>query len=188
MDNQLMILVTGAPATGKTNLSKDLSKRFNIPVLNKDELKELLFDNLGIKDKEWAVQLGVTSFELTYFFIEKLLQTGQSFIVEGNFDNRYSTESFLKIKSKYNYRTLQIYCHTQPEVLYERYQIRDASGDRHPGHTPLDSNFDAYKKFLEKEVFRLNLPESINVEIDTTNFDAVDFDKIYDEVENNLNP
>ena len=89
MSENLMIIITGAPGTGKTTLSKNLAKKFNLSVINKDEIKELLFDNLGIKDMEWALQLGVTSFYLTFFFVEKLLLTGKPFIVEGNFDNKY---------------------------------------------------------------------------------------------------
>jgi predicted kinase len=38
-----MIIVTGAPGAGKTTLSKNLAGKFNLPVINKDEIKELLF-------------------------------------------------------------------------------------------------------------------------------------------------
>lgn len=36
MSNQLLILVTGAPATGRTTLGKSLAKKFNLPIINKD--------------------------------------------------------------------------------------------------------------------------------------------------------
>jgi deoxyadenosine/deoxycytidine kinase len=125
----LMVIVTGTSATGKTTLSKDLSNKFKLPVINKDELKELLFDFLGTKVEEWALRLGSSSFELTYLFAEKLCQTGNAFIIEGNFENKYAAKTFNAIKSKYNYRILQIYCHTQVEVLYDRYMERDNSGE-----------------------------------------------------------
>jgi dephospho-CoA kinase len=75
--DNLMIIITGASATGKTALSKVLANKLKLPVINKDGIKELLFDNMGTKDEEWAMRLGVTSFELTYLFTEKLCQTGK---------------------------------------------------------------------------------------------------------------
>jgi adenylate kinase family enzyme len=104
VEENLMILVTGASAAGKTTLSKNLANKFELPIINKDEIKELLFDNLGTKDEEWAMKLGVASFELLYLFVEKLCQTGKTFIVEGNFENKYATKIFSDIKSRYNYK------------------------------------------------------------------------------------
>lgn len=182
-----MILVTGAPATGKTTLSKNLAEKLGLPIINKDEIKELLFDTLGIKDKEWALKLGASSFELTFFFIEKLLQTGKSFVVEANFNNVNSKEPLLSLSSKYNYDILQLYCHTEFEVLYNRYKERDASGNRHPGHSPLTISFEDYMKIMNNKTFKLYFDKSIDIDVDTTDFNIVDFHQIYDAVGENLN-
>lgn len=186
MSENLMIIVTGAPGTGKTTLSRNLAKKFNLPVISKDEIKELLFDNIGIKDMEWALKLGATSFKLLYLFAEKLLLTGKPFIVEGNFDNEYSTKYFLDIKSRCNYRTLQIICYTDEEVLYERYKIRDASGDRHPGHIRLTCGFEEYKRNMNNKIFKLDIEGCTCIEIDTTKFEAINLPYIYREVEKTL--
>lgn len=183
MGENLMIIVSGASATGKTTLSKDLSRKFDLPVINKDEIKELLFDNIGIKDTEWALKLGAASFELTFFFVEKMLQAGKPFIVEGNFDNKYSTKSFMDIKSRVNYQALQLYCHAEEETLYERYIIRDNSGNRHPGHIRLVRSFEDYKRIMKDKVFKLDIEDSIDIDIDTTKFEKVDMEKIYKQVE-----
>lgn len=182
-----MIIITGAPSTGKTTLSKKLSYKFNISVLNKDEIKELLFDNVGIKDKDWAMKLGSTSFELTFFFMEKLLQTGKPFIVEGNFDDRYSKESFLDLRRRYHCRILQLYCYAKDEILYKRYINRDNSGSRHPGHIKLKLGFEEYKTAINSKKFKLNIDSSTNIDIDTTDFKNISFHKIYDEVKRNIN-
>ncbi|GAA0121872.1 MAG: hypothetical protein KID00_04625 [Clostridium argentinense] len=42
MSEKLIVIVIGAPATGKTALSRNLAERFNFPVINKDETKELV--------------------------------------------------------------------------------------------------------------------------------------------------
>ena len=130
-------------------------ERFNLPVINKDEIKELLFDSIGVNDKEWALKLGMTSFQLTFFFLEKLLQTGKPFIVEGNFDNRYSTKSFLDIELRFHHQTIQLFCHAQDEILYERYISRDKSGNRHSGHIRLTTGFEEYQKGINSKTFKL---------------------------------
>lgn len=182
-----MIIITGTSATGKTVLSKNISNKLKLPIINKDEIKEFLFDNLGIKDEEWAVKLGMTSFELTYLFVEKLCQTGNTFIAEGNFENKYATKIFSHIKSKYNYRVLQIYCHAKVEVLYERYIKRDNSGERHPGHIIQISGLDGFKSRVSNKNFKLDIDDSINIDIDTTRFEDIKLQQIYNEIINNIN-
>jgi predicted kinase len=187
MSKQLMIIITGAPGTGKTTLSKSLAEKLNIPVINKDEIKELLFDNLGIKDNEWQLKLGITSFNLLYFFVEKLIQAGKPFIVEGNFDNTYSTAYFNDIRSKHNFQLVQIYCHTEYRVLYDRFVARDKSGTRHPGHIRLGwaAEFEDFQKHISERKFvplDINQNGDVLIDIDTTSFEDVNFKKIYEEI------
>lgn len=40
------ILVTGMPAAGKSTMAEVLSERLKLPVISKDTIKELLFDNV----------------------------------------------------------------------------------------------------------------------------------------------
>lgn len=37
---------------------------------------------------------------------------------------------------------MQLYCHAQCETLYERYEQRDNSGERHPWHIVLEGGFE----------------------------------------------
>lgn len=187
MGQSLMIIVTGTSATGKTVLSKNIANKFKLPIINKDEIKELLFDNLGIKDEEWAVKLGMTSFKLTYLFVEKLCETGNTFIAEGNFENKYATKIFSYIKSKYNYKVLQIYCYAKVEVLYDRYIKRDNSGERHPGHIIQINGLEGFKNRVTNKNFRLDVDDSINIDIDTTKFEDIKLQQIYDEIIKNIN-
>jgi predicted kinase len=186
MSERLMIIVSGAPATGKTTLSKNIAKKFDLPLVNKDELKELLFDNLGLKDTDWAVKLGIASFELLFLLADKLAQTGKPFIVEGNFDNRFSTKSFIDMKTKHNYSVLHLHCHAEEKILYERYVSRDNSGDRHPGHIRLEGGFEDFKNTIIDRPFKLLIEDSETIEIDTTRFNEVDLDKISNQVKSHI--
>jgi deoxyadenosine/deoxycytidine kinase len=183
----LIIVVTGTSATGKTILSKKLANKFNLPLINKDEIKELLFDYLGTKDEEWAVRLGVTSFELSYLLVEKLCQTGKAFIVEGNFEDKFATKVFSDLKMKYNYKILQLYCHAPEEILYKRYIERDNSGKRHPGHIIQISGLDEFKKRVTNKNFKLKIDDCINIDVDTTEFEDIRLQEIYDVIIENIN-
>ena len=183
----LMIIITGPSAAGKTILSKNLANKFNLPLINKDEIKELLFDSLGTKDEEWAAALGVTSFELLYLFTEKLCQTGKAFIVEGNFQDKFAAKIFSGLKERYNYKILQLYCHASDEVLYKRYIHRDNSGERHPGHIIQISGLEEFKKRVTSKNFKLTIDDCITIDVDTTSFEDIRLEEIYENILENIN-
>jgi adenylate kinase family enzyme len=56
-----VVLVTGTPGAGKTTVSRALSKALTLPLLSKDAIKESLFDVLGVRDREWSLQLGAAA-------------------------------------------------------------------------------------------------------------------------------
>ena len=56
-----VVLVTGIPGAGTTTVSRALSKALMLPLLSKDAIKESLFDELGVKDREWSLQLGAAA-------------------------------------------------------------------------------------------------------------------------------
>ena len=47
MTKSLLIIINGAPCTGKTTLGRKLAKQLCLPFLSKDGIKEVLFDTLG---------------------------------------------------------------------------------------------------------------------------------------------
>jgi 2-phosphoglycerate kinase len=47
MKNPALILVSGAPGTGKTTVANALATRLQIPTVSKDAIKESLFESLG---------------------------------------------------------------------------------------------------------------------------------------------
>ncbi len=49
-----LIVVAGAPATGKTVIARRVAKALQLPLVCKDDLKELLFDDLGWSDQAWS--------------------------------------------------------------------------------------------------------------------------------------
>ena len=90
-----IVIVTGRPASGKSTLAKWLGERLRLPVISKDEVKEILFDTLGWSDREWSKELGRTSVELMFHFAEKLLETRQSLILDNAFHSGLASQRFM---------------------------------------------------------------------------------------------
>jgi len=178
MSKTLLIIISGPPCTGKTTLGKKIAKEFRLPFISKDDIKESLFDDLGWNDRETSKKYGVASYSFLYYYIGSLLSAGVSFIAESNFKPEYENERFLNLKKKYDFETFQIMCHTNGEILFERFKIRSESGERHPGHVD-HLNYDEFKDTLLKGGH-----ESLDIggkvfDIDTTDFNTVDYDKLF---------
>lgn len=75
MQSQRLIIISGMPGSGKTTLAKSISAELSLPLIEKDSIKELLFDSLGWNDREWSKKLGKVSYELMDYFIEQQLRT-----------------------------------------------------------------------------------------------------------------
>jgi cytidylate kinase len=51
------VVLSGLPASGKTTLGRRLAHALGLPLLDKDEILEALFDDLGVGDAEWRNRL-----------------------------------------------------------------------------------------------------------------------------------
>ncbi len=186
MSKTLLILISGPSCTGKTMLGKRIAREFRLPLFSRDDIKESLFDSLGIKDREWSKKLGITSYKILYQLIESLLEAGQTIIIESNFKPKFDDERFLDLKKKYNFKPLQIMCKTDGEILFKRFKKRSESGKRHPGHVD-DQNYDEFKEVLLKgEDLALNIGGKV-FNIDTTDFESIDYDSIFSVIKSATN-
>ena len=88
------ILVTGIPAARKSTMAKVMSEKLKLPVISKDTIKELLFDNVGFQSRAEKVKLGIASMEIMYYVAGQLMKAGQAFILENNFE--YSSEQGIR--------------------------------------------------------------------------------------------
>ena len=155
-----------------------ISKKMNLPIISKDSIKESLFDSLGVKDREWSKRLGVASYKIMYKLLESFLEAEQPVILENNFNPNFDSKKFFDLRTKYNFDILQIICKTDGEILFERFKRHSESGERHPGHID-DQNYDEFQKTLLKEECQpLNIESEI-FEVDTTDFERIDYDSIY---------
>lgn len=170
----VVIIVAGPPATGKTTLSRWLASELMLPLLNRDSIKEILFDTLGSRDRAWSQQLGAASYQLLYYSFQMLLQTGCACIVESNFQHPFDTVHMLRIQQTRLFTPLQIQCRTHPTVLHARFRQRSSSGERHPGH----GDDVAAKTLDDVQMQGWSDPLALDgpiIDLDTTDFSAIDY-------------
>ncbi len=118
-------------------MAEVMSERLKLPVISKDTIKELLFDNVGFQSRAEKVNLGIASMEIMYYVAGQLMKAGQSFILENNFE--YSSEYGIKnLMEKYQYSALTITLTGDYNVIYRRFLERQSSPDRHRGHVVND--------------------------------------------------
>lgn len=191
------ILMAGMPASGKSTMAKAIAEKWKLPVISKDSIKEILFDNIGFQSRTEKVSLGIASMEIMYYVAEQLMKAGQPFILENNFE---SSEHGIKILlEKYQYPALTITLTGDYKEIYRRFQERDISPDRHRGHVVNDCfpekkehspeeikaaaiPYEAFVRRMEQRGFDDFFAGDRQIKVDTTDFSRVDMEEIFSQV------
>ena len=61
-----LIVVSGAPGTGKSTIARALGADLRFPVLSLDPVKEALADVLGLGDEAWSNRVGDAAAEVVF--------------------------------------------------------------------------------------------------------------------------
>ena len=181
-----LIIVTGRPAAGKSTLANWLSKELNLPIVSKDRIREILFDQLGWEDREWAQQLGRASIELMFYFAQTQLASGHSIVMDNAFSPEVTTPQVLALKSLTNAEVFQIICDADSKVLFQRFMKRAESGKRHPGHGDFAVQ-EQLQQYLDKEIPVTMDVGGKQIEINTTDFATVDYAAVLTVVKDYMN-
>ena len=76
MTTSVLIVICGAPATGKTTLARRLATDLRLPLLEKDTVKESLAGVLAPADREASKRIGASSIRLVDDLAYPMLTTG----------------------------------------------------------------------------------------------------------------
>jgi predicted kinase len=123
-----VVLVSGAPASGKTTLARPLAAELGFALLGKDRIKETLHDALGAPEADlaWSRRLGGAAMELLW----ALAADAPAVVLEANF-RPHSEYERAKIAALGG-RLVEVYCSCPAEVAADRYARR--AGASHPVH------------------------------------------------------
>lgn len=181
MKKPFLIIVSGPPSSGKTTLATSIAKKFGLPLITKDSLKEILFDTIGWKDRGWSKKIGTASFAIMHYFLDSVMTTGQSIIIEGNFKTEFEAQHITPRLKQYNYQAIQVMCQCDGEILFERFKERSESKNRHPGHCDT-GNYDELKdSLLVGKYSPLDIDSKIII-FDSTDLKNLDYNSVFDQI------
>ena len=194
-----LIILAGMPASGKTTFANKLSAALQYPVLEKDAIKEELFDVIGFQNYTQKRLMDTAATAVLLRCADSLLQSGQSLIVVNNFrkDAEPAVEQLLE---KHRCRCVFVCFGGDGDAFYRRYVERDNRGERHLGHV-LQEHYppwpgDALTHTMTREEFaekfeKLGMHEFsvrgiCRIDVDATWPEAIDADALIQSIRENL--
>ena len=180
-DTPTLIVVTGAPATGKSTVAMTLAERLRVPFIVKDTLKETLYDTFGYGGS-LEPKIERAALELLFTVADAQLKAGVSVVAESNFDARFDTAPIRRLCRERDIGVVQIHCHARTDAVIRHFVERAASGTRHPGHEDEPEKAEEVREKLEAGLWdALDLP-GVLIELPVLERE-VDYDALVDQIE-----
>lgn len=131
-----ILIVSGAPASGKSTVARSLAEVLHFPLFSKDIFKESLFDSLASRLASTVDSEAELSRLLSRAAMDVLWSVAPccpQVILEANFrpKDEHERERFAALEG----RKLEVYCHCSPEEAARRFRERAASVRNHPAHS-----------------------------------------------------
>ena len=169
VDRPWLVVVCGPSGGGKSSLARPLSELLQLPLLSKDDLKEVLFDTLGSGDRKRSRALSDAAYRLMFHVAERELKSSRSLMLEANFRPDAAT-ALAKLVAANGSAVIRVRCYAEPDVLVERLTRRAEQKLRHPGHLDAELLPEAATLITEGGI---DLDGPL-VEVDTTDPSIVD--------------
>ena len=122
MAAQQLVVISGLPASGKTTLGRALARRLALPLLDKDDILEGLFDSLGCDDREQRQRLSRASDDVLF----GVARTAGCAVLVNWWDHDAAPARLRAISES----IVEVHCECAVELAAERFAARS----RHPGH------------------------------------------------------
>jgi len=155
-----LIVVSGAPGTGKSTIARELGADLRFCVLSLDPIKEALADVLGLGDEDWSNRVGDAAAEVVF----RQAAGFPDAIAEGWWRGARRDRAVAEFSG-----AVEVFCHCVPELAAARMAARHGTG-RHPIHrdviNPAGAGAPAHVASLAATVTPLGLGGPL-VDVDT---------------------
>lgn len=194
-----LIIIAGMPASGKSTYAKKLSRAMGYPIIEKDNIKEELFDTLGFTCYAEKRQHDVAATAVLLRVADDMLACGQSLIMVNNFRDD-AKDALEELINKYDCQCVIVFFGGNSDVFYRRYVERDNAHARHLGHV-LQDHFpprpgDSLNYEMTREEFRqkfemlgmdkLQVQGGVRIVVDATEPWKIDVPALNDAIANAL--
>lgn len=132
-----IIIIAGMPASGKSTAAAKLSQCFGYPILEKDAIKEELFDTIGFTCYAEKRRHDVAATAVLLRCVDALLEGNCSLICVNNF-RLEAQQQVQAILQRHDCRCVTVFFGGDADVFYRRYVERDRKHLRHLGHVLQD--------------------------------------------------
>jgi predicted kinase/diadenosine tetraphosphate (Ap4A) HIT family hydrolase len=123
-----LVIVGGAPATGKTTLARTLGETLGLPVFTKDDFKEAIATPFATGDLAWSRQIGSAAYTVLFTVAERILAAGQGLVLESNY-RRGLSEPPLRALARIA-PTVVVVCRAPDALRRKRYEERAGARNR----------------------------------------------------------
>lgn len=169
MNRPYVLIVQGAPATGKTTIARRLSQDLALGLVSKDDFKELLYMRLGAPtERKQSSVYGQAAIRAIFSVTETFVKSGRSLVLESAFQAEFAQPDLAAIKMKCDVDYIQIFCHTDAQTQLDRFNARIADGTRHAGHP--DDTTGTTDDFIKNNNRYEKLDIDKTIDVDTTEF------------------
>jgi predicted kinase len=119
-----LIVVSGAPGTGKSTIARELGSGLRFAVLSLDPVKEALADVLGLGDEDWSNRVGDAAAEVVF----RLAAEFPDAVAEGWWRRARRDRAVTEFAG-----AVEVFCHCDPALAAFRVAAR-IGAERHPIH------------------------------------------------------
>ena len=189
--NKKIIIIAGYLASGKSTFALRLSKKINVPYFIKDTFKSAICTSIPITNREDGRRFSAATFDAIAYVTERFMETGYPLIIEGNFVmggymKLNEGEVIKSLIEKYNYQSLTYIFWGDTYVLCDRFNEREKTPVRGQANQVFtELSYEDCEKWLPS-LGDFTVGGRI-IEVDTTDFNKIDYDGLVYEAHEFIN-
>jgi predicted kinase len=174
-----LVIVSGAPASGKTTLSRLLADRLPLPLLAKDRLREIFRDAFNAETREESRRLIAPGFTIYSELLSELLRAGVGVVAECNYHRGISEPELRPVAAVGT--PVIVHCETSRELSIRRFVERHKRALPSRRYAFDGDRIAELDRGIPQDAWELAEPVEIGapvLRVDTTDGYAPDLDRI----------